>query len=109
MRLGNSSMHCVCLSSFAACMAGDMPDKSIKSWRDPVLKGLQEAVRLAEQCEGAYLKIQDMRAPTVAVFEATRQAVVPRMLVFACSSRMLPETTTSSSVTAAAGFMSIAS
>lgn len=56
-------------------MAGDTPGTGeTGSLREPVMKGLLEAVRLTEQCGRAYRQVQGLRAPTVAVFEATRYA-----------------------------------
>ena len=55
-------------------MAGDLPGKAgTKGSPEPVLKGLFQALRLAEQCERAYQQIWGLHAPTVAVYEATRQ------------------------------------
>lgn len=56
-------------------MADDIPGTGgTRRLLGPVMKGLLEAVRLTEQCEGAYQQVQGLRAPTVAVFEATRYA-----------------------------------
>lgn len=62
--------------------AGDLPGRAgTKGSPEPVLKGLFQALRLAEQCERAYQQIWALRAPTVAVYEATRQGSVTCILV----------------------------
>ena len=56
-------------------MTGDLPDgRSTKSARDAVVRGLQDAMLLAEQAANQYQGLQGLRPPTVAVYQATRPA-----------------------------------
>ena len=56
------------------CLTGNVADKSTSSSsaRDPVVRGLEEAIHIADQSAKAYEKIQKLRPPTVAVHEASR-------------------------------------
>ena len=84
-----------------------MPSQGGKrSLQEPVVKGLLEAVSLAERCEGAYQQIQALRAPTVAVFEATRQACVPMHACLCCQVGTANTQTSHSSSPAGAWSMS---
>ena len=67
-------------------MADDVVGKGgTRGSRKPVVRGLLEAVHLAEQCGGAYQRIQGLRAPTVSVYEAARQAAFPSIACCAAS------------------------